>query len=129
MPTESDLPPVEIGVNKVCVECDATFVFTNGEDYYYKKRGLDAPKRCKKCRELRKREGGSFGSKVVIVDSDADHLLCNRCRKPASRAASDAKGEPTCVGCSQFPGLVDPADDLISYDQWRNRKGKNPYAG
>ncbi len=37
-----------------CVDCESTFVFTRGEQYYYAGRGLVEPKRCKACRQKRK---------------------------------------------------------------------------
>lgn len=34
-----------------CIDCDAIFVFTTGEQKFYEKKGLHPPKRCKSCRE------------------------------------------------------------------------------
>ena len=36
-----------------CVECGREFVWTDGEQQYYKERGLNPPKRCKDCRSQR----------------------------------------------------------------------------
>ncbi|MBN2186016.1 MAG: zinc-ribbon domain-containing protein [Dehalococcoidia bacterium] len=38
-----------------CCDCRQSFVFTAGEQAYFQSKGLSAPKRCKSCRELRKR--------------------------------------------------------------------------
>jgi hypothetical protein len=38
-----------------CCDCGESFVFTAGEQTYYASKGLSEPKRCKACRELRKR--------------------------------------------------------------------------
>ena len=38
-----------------CTDCGRSFVFTSGEQAYYKSKGLSEPKRCKPCRDLRKR--------------------------------------------------------------------------
>ncbi len=38
-----------------CCDCAQSFVFTAGEQAYYQSKGLSEPKRCKACRELRKR--------------------------------------------------------------------------
>lgn len=38
-----------------CCDCGKSFVFTAGEQAYYWSKGLSEPKRCKPCRELRKR--------------------------------------------------------------------------
>jgi len=39
----------------VCVDCGATFTFTNSEQLFYWSKGLSEPKRCKKCRMIRRR--------------------------------------------------------------------------
>lgn len=39
----------------VCKDCNNEFVFTAGEQEFYKEKGLDnEPKRCKECRNKRK---------------------------------------------------------------------------
>ena len=39
----------------VCQDCENEFVFTAGEQAFYKEKGLDnEPKRCKECRNKRK---------------------------------------------------------------------------
>ena len=41
----------------VCKDCGNEFVFTAGEQTFYKEKGLDnEPKRCKECRDKRKAE-------------------------------------------------------------------------
>lgn len=41
----------------VCKDCGNEFVFTAGEQAFYKEKGLDnEPKRCKECRDKRKAE-------------------------------------------------------------------------
>lgn len=40
----------------VTCECGEEFTFTAGEQEYYRDRGLTPPKRCKACRDKRKRE-------------------------------------------------------------------------
>ena len=42
-----------------CVECGRTFIWSCGEQRYYKERGLSPPKRCKECRARRRRERDS----------------------------------------------------------------------
>ncbi len=37
-----------------CKECGQAFVFTDGEQAFYAERELDAPQRCKDCRDKRK---------------------------------------------------------------------------
>jgi len=38
----------------VCIDCEATFIFTKGEQFYYAGRGLTETKRCPACRLKRK---------------------------------------------------------------------------
>ncbi len=37
-----------------CVDCEAQFIFTAGEQDYFLSRGLSTPKRCTQCRTRRK---------------------------------------------------------------------------
>jgi len=37
-----------------CADCKDMFIFSGGEQEFYKKRGFQDPKRCKDCRQLRK---------------------------------------------------------------------------
>lgn len=43
-------------MNKVikCQDCGEEFIFNEGEQEFYNKKGLTEPKRCKSCREKRK---------------------------------------------------------------------------
>lgn len=42
---------------KTCTGCGKEFIFTAGEQAFYKERGLEnEPKRCKECRDKRKAE-------------------------------------------------------------------------
>ena len=41
----------------VCQDCGAEFIFTAGEQEFYKEKGFDnEPKRCKECRDRKKNE-------------------------------------------------------------------------
>ena len=43
----------------ICMECGSKFVFTVGEQEYYKQKGFEnEPKRCQACRGRRKKEKG-----------------------------------------------------------------------
>lgn len=39
-----------------CVECNATFTFSAGEQDYFAQRAYRDPKRCRACRDKRKQE-------------------------------------------------------------------------
>lgn len=48
----------------VCRDCNAEYVFTEGEQAFYQEKGFSAPIRCSECRRRRKAEkmsGGSYG--------------------------------------------------------------------
>jgi hypothetical protein len=47
-----DLAPVEIS----CMTCRQAFTWTPGEQRFYATNGLQPPRRCARCRELRKRD-------------------------------------------------------------------------
>ncbi|NQT73566.1 MAG: zinc-ribbon domain containing protein [Chloroflexi bacterium] len=38
-----------------CVDCGQAFLFSEGEQRFFWSKGLEKPKRCPDCRELRKR--------------------------------------------------------------------------
>lgn len=41
----------------ICQDCGTKFVFTSGEQAFYKEKGIEnEPKRCKACRDKRKAE-------------------------------------------------------------------------
>lgn len=45
----------------ICEECGQEFVFTAGEQEFYKEKGFDnEPKRCKDCRDKKKTERRSY---------------------------------------------------------------------
>ena len=50
----------------VCKDCNAEFIFTEGEQAFYKEKGFEnEPQRCPECRRARKQQrsnrGGGFG--------------------------------------------------------------------
>lgn len=49
-----DAVPQDQTIN--CVDCDMAFTFSAGEQQYYREKELNTPKRCKNCRDARKRE-------------------------------------------------------------------------
>jgi uncharacterized membrane protein YsdA (DUF1294 family) len=53
-----------------CVECGRQFVWTYGEQRYYRERGLSSPKRCKNCRARRReRTQPSWWANVALRDA------------------------------------------------------------
>lgn len=48
----------------VCKDCGADFLFTDGEQDFYKEKGFtNEPTRCPDCRKARKAQRGKFNSK------------------------------------------------------------------
>ena len=39
-----------------CIDCGNDFIFSEGEQVYYKEKGLFTPKRCSFCRKAKKKE-------------------------------------------------------------------------
>jgi DNA replicative helicase MCM subunit Mcm2 (Cdc46/Mcm family) len=44
-----------------CQDCGAEFVFTAREQEFYEQNNFSEPKRCKACRDARKRSNGNSG--------------------------------------------------------------------
>lgn len=44
------------GEEKNCVQCDTPFFIPEKQLEWYKEKGFETPKRCKECREARKKE-------------------------------------------------------------------------
>lgn len=40
----------------VCKDCGEEFTFTAGEQEFFAARGLEAPRRCKRCRRIKKEQ-------------------------------------------------------------------------
>jgi CxxC-x17-CxxC domain-containing protein len=82
--------------NLVCRECGVEFLFTEGEQEFYQKRGLlNEPSRCPECRSARRRarnyEGGSRPMYSVI---------CANCGKEAEVPFQPRLGRPVyCNDC------------------------------
>lgn len=44
-----------------CIDCNKDFIFTTGEQEFFKEKGYSVPIRCKDCRSKRKSEKRSSG--------------------------------------------------------------------
>jgi len=64
-----------------CVDCGADFLFTVGEQAFYREKGLtNAPTRCKSCRSARKTQSTNAGAGVTAASGRALHLaVCSEC--------------------------------------------------
>jgi CxxC-x17-CxxC domain-containing protein len=115
-----------------CVDCGEDFVFTAGEQSFYRQHGLThAPNRCKKCREARKSQrGGGHGheagaggrsremhaavcsecgaeTQVPFVPTSSRPIFCRDCyqsRKPQRAGAGRGAGHGRGQGHGQSHG-------------------------
>lgn len=61
----------KIKMRQTCVDCGRMFEITNGQYDFYRQKGLDIPKRCKECRDLKKNNSnnGAYNSSLSSSDS------------------------------------------------------------
>lgn len=72
-------------INLTCCDCGEHFIFTAGEQRYFEERGLSAPKRCKACRQQRRKDAETKLLEDVLrefhvvnmkdIPSDPEHTL------------------------------------------------------
>jgi CxxC-x17-CxxC domain-containing protein len=96
-------------VDKVikCRDCGEEFVFTVGEQNFYKDRGFQhEPTRCRRCREEKKRAGGGPVSAAPPVASSASRefheAVCSSCGTMTQVPFRPTPGKPVyCRDCFQ----------------------------
>ncbi|MCZ7645079.1 MAG: zinc-ribbon domain containing protein [Planctomycetota bacterium] len=64
-----------------CQECGKDFLFTAGEQRYFKKQNFGFPRRCKECREKRKAKAESEERKAAEAarHQTAHRVICASC--------------------------------------------------
>jgi CxxC-x17-CxxC domain-containing protein len=63
-----------------CVDCGEDFIFTAGEQSFYREKGLtNAPTRCKSCREKRKAGRGQGAAAPGSGPREQHSAVCSRC--------------------------------------------------
>jgi CxxC-x17-CxxC domain-containing protein len=87
-----------------CVSCGEDFVFTAGEQEFYKNRGLThEPTRCKNCREQRKHtRGGNGGGPGQVAGGDREFtvVVCSECGNETRVPFAPTSGRPVyCRDC------------------------------
>ena len=89
----------------VCVDCNAEFVFTAGEQEFYAQKGFsNAPTRCPSCRAARKasRESGSFGGRGGGGERQMFPATCAQCGKQTEVPFQPSGDRPVyCSDCFQ----------------------------
>jgi len=77
-------------LNIECVSCGKEFVWTAGEQEYYAEKEFSQPKRCRDCREERKRnQENSKGGEVVQTRHTA---ICDECGEETTVPFKPEKG-------------------------------------
>ncbi|MFH1559970.1 MAG: zinc-ribbon domain containing protein [Chloroflexota bacterium] len=82
--------------NLVCRECGAEFLFTEGEQEFYQKRGLlNEPSRCPDCRAARRRTRSNEGGERTMYA-----IICASCGKEAEVPFQPRQDRPVyCNEC------------------------------
>lgn len=90
-----------------CTECNSRFVFSAGEQKYYRDRAIqNEPKRCKPCRDLRRQNGSSAdhgnsrpGTQGQRVETT---VHCDQCGLRCTVPFVPSQGRPVlCNSCFQ----------------------------
>ena len=93
-----------------CRDCGEEFVFTAGEQAFYKERGFQhEPTRCRRCREEKKRQGGVQGGAPVHASAPSSggprelhEAVCSNCGVSTQVPFRPTPGKPVfCRDCFQ----------------------------
>lgn len=93
-----------------CRDCGEEFVFTAGEQAFYKERGFQhEPTRCRRCREEKKRQGGVQGGAPVHASAPSSsgprelhEAVCSNCGVATQVPFRPTPGKPVfCRDCFQ----------------------------
>ncbi|MDE2860115.1 MAG: zinc-ribbon domain containing protein [Chloroflexota bacterium] len=81
----------------VCRECGVEFLFTEGEQDFYQKRGLlNEPSRCPECRAARRRSRSSEDGAPRVMHA----IVCASCGRDAEVPFQPRLGRPVyCSDC------------------------------
>jgi CxxC-x17-CxxC domain-containing protein len=80
-----------------CQDCGAEFVFTAGEQHFFRDRNFkNEPKRCKACKTKRQGGASSGGSRVETMTT------CSQCGRETTVPFKPTQGRPVfCRECFQ----------------------------
>ncbi|HZI89387.1 MAG TPA: zinc-ribbon domain containing protein [Candidatus Polarisedimenticolia bacterium] len=92
-----------------CRDCGEEFVFTAGEQAFYKERGFQhEPTRCRRCREEKKRQGGGISTLGtasvggVVSPREFHEAVCSSCGVATQVPFKPTAGKPVyCRDCFQ----------------------------
>jgi CxxC-x17-CxxC domain-containing protein len=108
-----------------CVSCGEDFVFTAGEQEFYKSRGLThEPTRCKSCREVRKHSRGNDGPGPHASAGERDYttVVCSECGTETRVPFAPTAGRP--VFCRDCYRSKRPDNGGASHGRGAPRNGK-----
>lgn len=90
----------QVDLELKCIECGASFVFTSGEQEFFKKKGFTSqPKKCLDCRAKGKAQGTSK-PRAGAVDGPRYAAVCSRCQKNFDAPFEPQAGRPVfCRDC------------------------------
>lgn len=94
--------------NLTCAECTAIFIFTAGEQQYFKDHDLGSePKRCAECRHRRRRKRDQDAGRPLKEEFDA---VCNKCGRDTALPFAPRLNKPVfcrnCFGAEERTGKV-----------------------
>jgi DNA repair exonuclease SbcCD ATPase subunit len=69
-------------IKLVCRECGKPFLFTEGEQEFYKHKGLNTPSRCPECRVTKRAQSQSQSQpqSIPVPQVQVQPLVCSHCR-------------------------------------------------
>jgi CxxC-x17-CxxC domain-containing protein len=84
-----------------CRDCGRDFVFTSGEQEFYRTRGLvNEPRRCPECRNARRQADG--GSGTPRPARELFDVICSSCGRPTQVPFRPTGSRPVyCSDCYQ----------------------------
>ena len=111
--------PQDDGQLITCVDCGAQFNFSAKDKAFYQQRGYQAPRRCKTCRDKRKKEaGGGHGAPGAGAPYSAT--------PPAGGAApAPAQYKVSCTACgieTTVPFKPDPNRPVFCRNCYLNKR-------
>ena len=90
-----------------CRDCGEEFVFTLGEQTFYKERGFQhEPTRCRRCRDEKKRQSGGLSPNASPMSTSSSRefheAVCSSCGQPTQVPFRPTAGKPVyCRDCFQ----------------------------
>ena len=106
---DSDLADMPIQ----CIDCTEDFVWTAGEQQFFRDKGLqNPPKRCRACKQAKNERLSAVNSvKSGVKEKVEVTVVCARCEKSTTVPFYPSQGRPVlCRSCflEQNPGILSP---------------------